>query len=116
MLEQILPLLLSLKMQLEKKRSVLLRDLMTYLKVITVNFKAEMEQVFNDNPRLRREIEYDLRQFSEEGKSEAVKGSVLNSINTLATPLIQRTDRTRDTASLTPRLKTNALGLWANSM
>lgn len=49
MLEQILPLLLSLKMQLEKKRSVLLRDLMTYLKVITVNFKAEMEQVFNDN-------------------------------------------------------------------
>ena len=72
MLEQILPLLLSLKLQLEKKRSVLLRDLMTYLKVITVNFKAEMEQVFSDNPRLKREIEYDLRQFSEEGKNEAV--------------------------------------------
>ena len=68
MLEQVLPLLLSLKLQLEKKRSVLLRDLMLYLKVITVNYKAEMEQVFNDNPRLKREIEYDLRQFDENGQ------------------------------------------------
>ena len=41
---------------------------MLYLKVITVNFKAEMEQVFNDNPRLKREIEYDLRQFDENGQ------------------------------------------------
>ena len=41
---------------------------MLYLKVITVNFKAEMEQVFNDNPRLKREIEYDLRQFDESGQ------------------------------------------------
>ena len=63
MLEQVLPLLISLKIQLEQKRSVLLRDLMMYLKVITVNYKSEMEQVFSDNPRLQREIEYDLRQF-----------------------------------------------------
>lgn len=75
MLEQILPLLLSLKMQLEKKRSVLLRDLMTYLKVITSTSRRRWSRLFNDNPRLKREIEYDLRQFSEEGKSEAVKGS-----------------------------------------
>lgn len=65
MLEQVLPLLISLKLQLEQKRSVLLRDLMMYLKVITVNFKSEMEQVFSDNPRLQREIEYDLRQFDD---------------------------------------------------
>ena len=65
MLEQVRPLLLSLKIQLEQKRSVLLRDLMMYLKVITVNFKSEMEQVFSDNPRLQREIEYDLRQFDD---------------------------------------------------
>ena len=38
---------------------------MMYLKVITVNFKSEMEQVFSDNPRLQREIEYDLRQFDD---------------------------------------------------
>lgn len=60
-LEQILPLLISLKVQLEQKRSVLLRDLMVYFKVIMVNFKSEMEQVLADNPRLKREIEYDLR-------------------------------------------------------
>ena len=65
MLEQVLPLLISLKLQLEQKRSVLLRDLMMYLKDITVNFKSEMEQVFSDNPRLQREIEYDLRQFDD---------------------------------------------------
>ena len=65
MLEQVLPLLISLKIQLEQKRSVLLRDLMMYLKVITVNFKSEMEQVFSDNPRLQREIEYDLRQVDD---------------------------------------------------
>ena len=59
MLEQILPLLISLKVQLEQKRSVLLRDLMVYFKVIMVNFKSEMEQVLADNPRLKREIEYD---------------------------------------------------------
>lgn len=65
MLEQVLPLLISLKIQLEKKRSILLRDLMLYFKVITVNFKQEMEVVFQDNPRLKREIEYDIRHFDE---------------------------------------------------
>lgn len=65
MLEQVLPLLISLKIQLEKKRSILLRDLMLYFKVITVNFKQEMEVVFNENPRLKREIEYDIRHFDE---------------------------------------------------
>lgn len=68
MLEQVLPLLVSLKLQLEKKKSVLLRDLMLYLKVITVNFKQEMDTVFSDNPRLKREIEYDLRKFDESGE------------------------------------------------
>ena len=65
MLEQVLPLLISLKYQFEKRRSVLLRDLMLYFKVITVNFKQEMEAVFNENPRLKREIEYDIRHFDE---------------------------------------------------
>lgn len=65
MLEQVLPLLISLKLQLEKKRSILLRDLMLYFKVITVNFKQEIDVVFNDNPRLKREIEYDIRHFDE---------------------------------------------------
>lgn len=74
MLEQVLPLLVSLKLQLEKKKSVLLRDLMLYLKVITVNFKQEMDTVFSDNPRLKREIEYDLRKFDESG--EGVFGTI----------------------------------------
>ena len=67
MLEQVLPLLVSLTLQLEKKKSILLYDLMLYLKVITVNFKQEMDTVFSENPRLKREIEYDLRHFDEKG-------------------------------------------------
>ena len=67
MLEQVLPLLVSLKLQLEKKKSILLYDLMLYLKVITVNFKQEMDTVFSENARLKREIEYDLRRFDEKG-------------------------------------------------
>ena len=67
MLEQVLPLLVSLTLQLEKKKSILLYDLMLYLKVITVNFKQEMDTVFSENPRLKREIEYDLRRFDEKG-------------------------------------------------
>ena len=67
MLEQVLPLLVSLKLQLEKKKSILLYDLMLYLKVITVNYKQEMDTVFSENPRLKREIEYDLRHFDEKG-------------------------------------------------
>ena len=67
MLEQVLPLLVSLKLQLEKKKSILLYDLMLYLKVITVNSKQEMDTVFSENPRLKREIEYDLRHFDEKG-------------------------------------------------
>ena len=38
---------------------------MLCFKVITVNFKQEMEAVFNENPRLKREIEYDIRHFDE---------------------------------------------------
>lgn len=38
---------------------------MLYFKVITVNFKQEIDVVFNDNPRLKREIEYDIRHFDE---------------------------------------------------
>lgn len=75
MLEQVLPLLVSLKLQLEKKKSILLYDLMLYLKVITVNFKQEMETVFSENPRLKREIEYDLRRFDEKGNVKVDHGN-----------------------------------------
>ena len=75
MLEQVLPLLVSLKLQLEKKKSILLYDLMLYLKVITVNFKQEMDTVFSENPRLKREIEYDLRHFDEKGNVKARRES-----------------------------------------
>lgn len=75
MLEQVLPLLVSLKLQLEKKKSILLYDLMLYLKVITVNFKQEMDTVFSENPRLKREIEYDLRRFDEKGNVKARRES-----------------------------------------
>ena len=75
MLEQVLPLLVSLKLQLEKKKSILLYDLMLYLKVITVNFKQDMETVFSENPRLKREIEYDLRRFDEKGNVKVDHGN-----------------------------------------
>ena len=35
--------------------------------MIKVNFKQEMDTVFSENPRLKREIEYDLRHFDEKG-------------------------------------------------
>lgn len=108
MLEQVLPLLVSLKLQLEKKKSVLLRDLMLYLKVITVNFKQEMDTVFSDNPRLKREIEYDLRKFDEsgEGNSTPQKAESITAVNTLATPLLTRSHSNNPQVA-TPRLKTN---------
>lgn len=68
-------MLVSLKLQLEKKKSILLYDLMLYLKVITVNFKQEMETVFSENPRLKREIEYDLRRFDEKGNVKVDHGN-----------------------------------------
>ena len=68
-------MLVSLKLQLEKKKSILLYDLMLYLKVITVNFKQEMETVFSENQRLKREIEYDLRRFDEKGNVKVDHGN-----------------------------------------
>ena len=63
LLEQILPILLSLKATLERKRSPLLRQLMLCLCDVLSTYKGEeLDQVLGADPHLAREIAYDIKQ------------------------------------------------------
>jgi condensin-2 complex subunit D3 len=64
-MENIVPVLSSLKHVLEEKKSPLLGELMGYFKYIFANYRDDLQQVLANDPQLAREIEYDLRKWDE---------------------------------------------------
>ncbi|KAK8793305.1 hypothetical protein WA158_004664 [Blastocystis sp. Blastoise] len=92
-IEQILPLLVTLKHKLESHQSSLLKELMVYFKILFGSYKKELSEFLESDPHLERELEYDMRQFEDQSNlntSGSLQEDILNKINSLATPLIQR--------------------------
>ncbi|XP_055997299.1 condensin-2 complex subunit D3-like isoform X2 [Ostrea edulis] len=65
-IENIVPIVVSLKHMLEKHRSPVLKDLMYYLRELMQDYKSEVKDILSADRQLAKEIEFDLRKFEEE--------------------------------------------------
>uniref|UniRef100_A0A8C9T0G2 Condensin-2 complex subunit D3 n=1 Tax=Scleropages formosus TaxID=113540 RepID=A0A8C9T0G2_SCLFO len=65
-IENVIPIIISLKAMLEKNRFPVLRDLMTYLKVMMQDYRSEVKEFFAADEQLAAELEYDMKRFQKE--------------------------------------------------
>ncbi|XP_052797938.1 condensin-2 complex subunit D3-like [Mya arenaria] len=65
-IENIVPVVVAVKHLLEKQRSPLLKELLTYLRELMKDYKEEVKEILSADRQLATEIEYDLRRFEEE--------------------------------------------------
>ncbi|XP_066279789.1 condensin-2 complex subunit D3-L-like isoform X2 [Branchiostoma lanceolatum] len=70
MIENIVPIIIALKHQLEAKRSPLLRNLMVYLKEVMKDYRNEVKDIMAADKQLASEIEFDLRRFDEQQREQ----------------------------------------------
>ncbi|XP_053384703.1 condensin-2 complex subunit D3-like [Mercenaria mercenaria] len=71
-IENIVPIVVSLKHMMEKERSPLLKELLMYLRELMKDYKSEVKEILSADRQLATEIEFDLRKF-EEQQQEAVR-------------------------------------------
>ncbi|XP_035040241.1 condensin-2 complex subunit D3 isoform X1 [Hippoglossus stenolepis] len=69
-IENTVPLIISLKILLEQKRSPALRDLMTYLQVTMQDYRNEVTEFFSGDEQLMAELEFALRTAEKEREME----------------------------------------------
>ncbi|XP_077978206.1 condensin-2 complex subunit D3-L-like [Glandiceps talaboti] len=72
-IENIVPIIISLKHMLEKHRSPVLKELMLYLAEVMKDYKNEVKDILAADRQLASEIEFDLRKFEEEEKEKKEK-------------------------------------------
>merc|ERR1711862_677495 len=65
-IENIIPIVIALKHKLEKFRSPLLDDLMTYLREVMKDYKNEVKEILAADKQLATEIQFDLKKWEEE--------------------------------------------------
>ena len=66
MMELMLPVLVTLKRQLERLHSPLLKHLMLFFMNVVRDFRVELDDVMAANRQLAQEIEFDLRLFEKQ--------------------------------------------------
>ena len=69
-IENIVPIVTSLKHLLETKRSPVLKELMLYLRQLVKDFKNEIKEILVSDKQLANEIEFDLRKFEEQQEQQ----------------------------------------------
>uniref|UniRef100_A0A8C4Y8P8 Condensin-2 complex subunit D3 n=1 Tax=Gopherus evgoodei TaxID=1825980 RepID=A0A8C4Y8P8_9SAUR len=90
-IENIIPIITSLKSLLEQARIPALRDLMNYLREVMQDYRNEIKDFFAVDKQLAAELEYDMKKYEEqlarerevgEGQTEVI--NVMNTIQVLA--------------------------------
>ncbi|XP_078589541.1 condensin-2 complex subunit D3-like [Branchiostoma floridae x Branchiostoma japonicum] len=82
MIENIVPIIIALKHQLEAKRSPLLRSLMVYLKEVMKDYRNEVKDIMAADKQLASEIEFDLRRFDEQQREQEEERQRRKSVGT----------------------------------
>ncbi|XP_067910020.1 condensin-2 complex subunit D3 isoform X2 [Heterodontus francisci] len=65
-IENIIPIVTSLKSQLEQKHIPALKDLMHYLREVMQDYRNEVKDLFAADKQLAAELEYDLKKYEEQ--------------------------------------------------
>ena len=96
LVEQVLPILCSLKHTLESSRSVLQKPLMEYLMHLVKTSKAEVDVILSTDPALKAEIEYDMKMFVREKQAREVNRSMRDLVNTESKSRANQSRRTNE--------------------
>lgn len=65
-IENIIPIIISLKTVLEKNKIPALRELMNYLREVMQDYRDEIKDFFAVDKQLASELEYDMKKYSEQ--------------------------------------------------
>ncbi|XP_015354553.1 condensin-2 complex subunit D3 isoform X2 [Marmota marmota marmota] len=65
-IENIIPIIISLKTLLEKKKIPALRELMNYLREVMQDYRDEIKDFFAVDKQLASELEYDMKKYNEQ--------------------------------------------------
>ncbi|XP_012865287.1 PREDICTED: condensin-2 complex subunit D3 [Dipodomys ordii] len=65
-IENIIPIIISLKTVLEKKKIPALRELMNYLREVMQDYRDEIKDFFAVDKQLASELEYDMKKYNEQ--------------------------------------------------
>ncbi|XP_066115869.1 condensin-2 complex subunit D3 [Saccopteryx bilineata] len=65
-IENIIPIIISLKTVLEKNRMPALRELMAYLREVMQDYRDEVKDFFAVDKQLASELEYDMKKYNEQ--------------------------------------------------
>ncbi|XP_067259126.1 condensin-2 complex subunit D3 [Chanodichthys erythropterus] len=68
--ENVIPIIISLKNMLEEQHSPVLKHLMAYLQVTMQDYRSEVKELFAADEQLAAEVEYNLKQFEKEKQQE----------------------------------------------
>ena len=71
MIENIIPIVISLKHKLEEEKSPLIDDLMNCLRELMKDYKNEVKDMLAADKQLATEIEFDLKRWEEEQQRNA---------------------------------------------
>ncbi|NWR73103.1 CNDD3 protein, partial [Centropus unirufus] len=69
-IENVIPIITSLKALMEQKRIPALRDLMIYLREMMQDYRTEIKDFFAVDKQLAAELEYDMKKYEEQLASE----------------------------------------------
>uniref|UniRef100_A0A8D0HCF3 Condensin-2 complex subunit D3 n=1 Tax=Sphenodon punctatus TaxID=8508 RepID=A0A8D0HCF3_SPHPU len=84
--ENIIPIITSLKALLEHKRLPALRDLMNYLREMMQDYRNEIKDFFAADKQLVAELEYDMKKYEEQVAKERELGEYQDSSVETETP------------------------------
>ncbi|XP_069752394.1 condensin-2 complex subunit D3 [Narcine bancroftii] len=86
--ENIIPIVSSLKSQLEQKHIPALKDLMHYLREVMQDYRNEVKDLFAADKQLAAELEYDLKKYEEQIGQEEKDKECVPANTTLLTPRV----------------------------
>ncbi|XP_022537482.2 condensin-2 complex subunit D3 [Astyanax mexicanus] len=68
--ENVIPMVIALKNQLEEHRSPVLKHLMAYLQVTMQDYRSEVKELFAADEQLAAEVEYNLKMYEKQKQQE----------------------------------------------
>ncbi|XP_073698531.1 condensin-2 complex subunit D3 [Garra rufa] len=78
--ENVIPIIISLKNMLEEQHSPVLKHLMAYLQVTMQDYRSEVKELFAGDEQLAAEVEYNLKQFEKEKQQQQEQQQMENQL------------------------------------